>query len=71
MLKFVVLLAPLLILSGCCQVFGICTSVEVHTSIDHPENVAQQELFPGTASDAALGAKFITSSATACSVASR
>ena len=48
MLKFVVLLAPLLILSGCCQVFGICTSADVHTSIDRPEDVAQQEHFPAT-----------------------
>jgi len=71
MLRFVVLLAPLLILSGCCQVFGICASVEVHTSINHPENVAQQKPFPGTASDSGLGAKFITPGATACRVASR
>ena len=71
MLRFVVLLAPLLILSGCCQVFGICTSVDVHTSIDQPENLAQQEPFPGTTSDSALGAKLVTPNATACRVASR
>ena len=71
MLKVVVLLAPLLILSGCCQVFGICTSVDVHTSIDGPENVAQQEHFPGTISDSVLGAQSAASSVTACQVASR
>jgi len=71
MLKFVVLLAPLLILSGCCRVFGICTSVDVHTSIERPENVAQQEHFPETIPDSAFGAKLATPSATACRVASR
>jgi hypothetical protein len=71
MLKFVVLLAPLLILSGCCQVFGICTSVDVHTSVDRPENVAEQEHFPATTSDSALGAKLTTPGATACRIASR
>jgi hypothetical protein len=71
MLKFVALLAPHLILSGCCQVFGICTSVDVHTSIDRPENVAQQQPFPRTISNSALGGPSATSSATACRVASR
>lgn len=71
MLRFVVLIAPVLVLSGCCQVFGICTSVDVHTSIDRPENVAQQEHFLETNSDSALGAKLATPSTTACSVASR
>jgi hypothetical protein len=71
MLKFVVLLAPLVILSGCCQVLGICTSVDVHTSIDGPQNVAQQEPISRTISDSALGAQLAASSATACRVASR
>lgn len=71
MLRFVVLLAPLLILSGCCQVFGICTSVELHTSIDRPENAAQQEHFPTTISDSALGAKLAPPSGTVCRIASR
>jgi hypothetical protein len=71
MLKFVALLAPLLILSGCCQIFGICTSVDVHTSIDRPENVAQQQAFPRAISNPALVAPSAASSATACRVASR
>ena len=71
MLKFAILLAPLLILSGCSQVLGICTSVDVHTSIDGPGNVAQQELSSRTTSDSALGAQLAASSATACSVATR
>jgi len=71
MVKFVVLLAPLLILSGCCQIFGICTSVDVHTSLDRPETVAQQEHLPETTLDSVSGAKLATSSAMACRVASR
>jgi len=71
MLKFVFLLAPLLILSGCCRVFGICTSVDVHTSIDRPENVALQEHLPEATLASALGSKLATPSATACRVASK
>ena len=71
MLKFVVPLAPLLILSGCCRVFGICASVDVHTSIDRPENVALQEHFPETISDSPLSTKSSIPSAAACRVASR
>jgi hypothetical protein len=71
MLRFVVLLAPLLILSGCCRVFGICTSVDVHTSIDRPQNVAQQKHFPETISDSAFSVKLATPSASACRIASR
>jgi hypothetical protein len=71
MLRFVALLVPLSILSGRCQVLGICWSVDVHTSIDHPQNVAQQEHFPGTMSDSALSAQSPTSIATACRLASR
>jgi hypothetical protein len=41
MLKVLILLAPLIALSGCCRVFGICTDVSVQSSLDHPENVAE------------------------------
>jgi hypothetical protein len=43
MLKVLILLAPLIALSGCCRVFGICTDVSVQTSLDHPENLADNE----------------------------
>ena len=42
MLRIFVLLVPLLVLSGCCRVFGICASVDVHTSIERQENLPQQ-----------------------------
>jgi hypothetical protein len=31
------------LLSGCCELFGICTSVNVHTSLDKPYQVANEE----------------------------
>jgi len=45
MLKIVYLFAPILILSGCCRVFGICTSVDVHTSIDPTDKFAQTQQY--------------------------
>ena len=69
MLKLVAVLAPVLILSGCCQLFGICTSVDVHTSIDRPDNVAQQ--YPGNATNNTLSANLAVPGAAACTVASR
>ena len=71
MLKLLAVLAPVLILSGCCQVFGICTSVDVHTSIDRPKNVAQQQPDPGITTDTALGANLSVPGAAACTIASR
>jgi hypothetical protein len=41
MLKFLLPLTALAI-SGCCQLFGICTSASVHTSISPPGQFAQQ-----------------------------
>ena len=70
MLKLLAVLAPVLILSGCCQVFGICTTVDVHTSINRPENVAQQP-YPGNITDTAVRANLAVPGAAACSVASR
>jgi hypothetical protein len=43
MLKVLFLLAPIVVLSGCCRVFGICTDVSVQSAIDRPENLAQQQ----------------------------
>lgn len=71
MLKILAVLAPVLILSGCCQIFGICTSVDVHTSIDRPENIAQQQPNPGITTDTVLGANLSVPGAAACTVASR
>jgi hypothetical protein len=31
------------LLSGCCEIFGICTSVNVHTAIEPPYQLAQQD----------------------------
>ena len=42
MLRILALLVPLLFLSGCCRVFGICTSVDVHTSIERQDEFPQQ-----------------------------
>jgi hypothetical protein len=33
----------LLMMSGCCELFGICTSVNVHTSISSPDKFASAE----------------------------
>jgi len=71
MLKLLAVLAPVLILSGCCQVFGICTSVDVHSSTDRPENVAQLQPDPGIIIDTAVRANLAVPGAAACTVASR
>jgi len=42
MLRIFVLLALLLSLSGCCRVFGICTSVDVLTSIQRQDKFPTQ-----------------------------
>jgi hypothetical protein len=45
MFKLIVPLAALLLLplSGCCEYFGLCASASVHTSIDAPNQYAQQD----------------------------
>jgi hypothetical protein len=40
--KLAIALTASFFLSGCCEIFGICTSVNVHTAIDPPYQVAQQ-----------------------------
>jgi len=49
MLKFVCLLLMLLMTSGCCQLFGLCTSVNVHTSASSPDEFASSGLYDGFA----------------------
>ncbi|HUA35609.1 MAG TPA: hypothetical protein VMA09_18510 [Candidatus Binataceae bacterium] len=56
--------ASIVLFAGCCRVFGICTSVDVHTSIDSQEKYAQNQ---GSNQFAALGA----TNPGACTMASR
>jgi hypothetical protein len=42
--KLLVASAALFILSGCCRLFGICSSIHVHTSISSPRQFTQQEM---------------------------
>ena len=44
MVKFVSMLLLLLMTSGCCEVFGICTSVHVHTSAESPNKFARLDM---------------------------
>ncbi len=39
--RLILALAATCLLSGCCEIFGICTSVNVHTSIDPAYRLAQ------------------------------
>lgn len=52
MVKFVCILLTLLMTSGCCEVFGLCTSVNVHTSADSADKVASADVRGGMASPA-------------------
>jgi hypothetical protein len=47
MRKFLGLLLMLLLMSGCCEIFGICTSVNVHTSASTPNKFASSDLQHG------------------------
>jgi hypothetical protein len=47
MRRFVWPLLVLLMMSGCCRVFGFCTSVNVHTSASSPNKFASSELHDG------------------------
>jgi hypothetical protein len=42
MLKLLLPLTALFAISGCCQLFGVCTSASVHTSISSPNQFVQQ-----------------------------
>ena len=43
--KFACLLLMLLTMSGCCEIFGLCTSVNVHTSASSPDKFASLGLY--------------------------
>jgi hypothetical protein len=49
MFKFLSIMLMLLMTSGCCEVFGICTSagVNVHTSATSPDKFASSSLHDG------------------------
>ena len=42
MLKLLLPLTALFAISGCCQLFGVCTSASVHTSISSPNQFVRQ-----------------------------
>ncbi len=42
MLRLTVLLLALLVCPGCCELFGVCTSASIHTSIQSQNDYAQQ-----------------------------
>jgi hypothetical protein len=54
MLKSICLVLMLLMTSGCCELFGLCTSVSVHTSASSPDKFASSE-FSGGSSELPLG----------------
>jgi len=41
-MKFLLPVLALILCSGCCRYLGICTSASVHTSIEAPDQLAQQ-----------------------------
>jgi hypothetical protein len=43
MLKLLAASMAIFMLSGCCELFGICTSVAVHSSISSPQQFAQAD----------------------------
>ncbi|MBV8774833.1 MAG: hypothetical protein JO166_21240 [Deltaproteobacteria bacterium] len=43
MVKFACMLLMLVTTSGCCEVFGLCTSVNVHTSASSPNKIARMD----------------------------
>ena len=42
-LKLCAALITLMLMSGCCEIFGICTSVSVHTSADSANKYARED----------------------------
>jgi hypothetical protein len=47
--KLLILLVVLCLFSGCCEMFGICTSASIHTSISGNHQYAQQSAAPSEA----------------------
>ena len=46
MLKVLAASIAIFALSGCCELFGVCTSVAVHSSISSPRQFARADSFP-------------------------
>jgi hypothetical protein len=44
MVKFASVMLLLFMTSGCCEVFGICTSVHVNTSAESPDKFARLDM---------------------------
>jgi hypothetical protein len=55
MVKYVCALLMLLMTSGCCELFGLCTSVNVHTSADSPNEIASTDVHAGLLAAAPSG----------------
>ena len=46
LITFLCSLGALAMLSGCCEIFGVCTSVAVHTSIQSPQTFSLRDDTP-------------------------
>jgi hypothetical protein len=57
MRKFVCLLLMLLMTSGCCELFGVCTSVNVHTRASSPPDKLASTGLQGGHDPSAWGAQ--------------
>jgi hypothetical protein len=44
MVKYICVILMLFMTSGCCEIFGLCTNVNVHTFADSPDNVASSDV---------------------------
>jgi hypothetical protein len=49
MVRIFIACFAMLLMSGCCEVFGICTSVSVHTSATPTNKTAQLNIQPNSA----------------------
>jgi len=52
MIRLIMAMSILVMCSGCCELFGVCTSVAVHSSIDSPHTYAELEDFPNAVTQA-------------------
>jgi hypothetical protein len=69
MRKFVCLPLMLLMTSGCCQLFGLCTSVNVHTRASSPDQFASKDMhdsFNLTPASAIVSNQHLESEFSAC-----
>lgn len=44
MVKYICVILMLFMTSGCCELFGLCTNVNVHTSTDSPDKIASSDV---------------------------